>query len=221
VPALAGGVAVVALLAFCTPAMALFFVGRGSTSVPCCTRCWAFAALRRGRFGPGWVLAVVLLVAGCWAISYSSLRGNTFAPRQVSWRGCGSEGGKAPRAMSLLRSQCGDRRPRSSARGRAGRVPVQPALSVVNLHQIFANLGHAPGYFSDLLASRTACAITGSAVRPARVHVVGALCVLACLVVALRSLVTGFGALGPRRARRACLRHGGSTTSSSSRFSAR
>ena len=62
--ALAGGLTVIALLGFATPAMALFFVGRGFHMSTALYALLAFAALRRGRFGLGWFLAVVLLAAG-------------------------------------------------------------------------------------------------------------------------------------------------------------
>jgi len=118
------GVAVVALLAFCTPAMALFFVGRGFHVSTVLYALLAFAALRRGRFGPGWVLAVVLLVAGMLGDLLLVAYGAIPLLSQVSWRGCGSEGGKAPRAMSLLRSPVWGSPPSLVGSRTRGRVPV-------------------------------------------------------------------------------------------------
>jgi hypothetical protein len=194
VPALAGGVAVVALLAFCTPAMALFFVGRGFHVSTVLYALLAFAALRRGRFGPGWVLAVVLLVAGMLGdlllVAYGAipllLAGLLAGLRQRRWQSAASNvtASLASVGIAALARRLADAR---------GAFRSQPALSVVNLHQIFANLGHAPGYFSDLLGLTNGLRHNGGVPFGLRaVHVVGALCVLACLVVALRSLVTGF-----------------------------
>ncbi|HKH88036.1 MAG TPA: hypothetical protein VKA05_04400, partial [Acidimicrobiales bacterium] len=62
--AVAGGFTVVALLAFPTHSMASFFL-RGPLHVG--TALWsliAFWAMRRGRFGLGWAIAVLMLVLG-------------------------------------------------------------------------------------------------------------------------------------------------------------
>ena len=60
----AGAVAVVVLLAFATPAMDFWFVGKGFHVATALYALVAFGALRRGRFGWGWALAVALLAFG-------------------------------------------------------------------------------------------------------------------------------------------------------------
>lgn len=63
-PAWAGTLTVAALLAFPVPAFAFFLV-QGPLHVATALWCLlAFGCLRRGRFGPGWTGAVVLLAAG-------------------------------------------------------------------------------------------------------------------------------------------------------------
>ncbi len=63
-PAWAGSLTVLALLALPVPAFAFEFV-QGPLHVATTLWCLlAFALLRRGRFGPGWVGAVVLIAAG-------------------------------------------------------------------------------------------------------------------------------------------------------------
>ncbi len=63
-PGVAGGVAVVALLALATPEMSYLFVGHGFHVVTGALTVLAFVALRRSRFGWGWSVAVLLLTAG-------------------------------------------------------------------------------------------------------------------------------------------------------------
>ena len=129
VPALAGGVAVVALLAFCTPPMALFFVGRGFHVSTVLYALLAFAALRRGRFGPGWVLAVLLLAAGMLGdlllVAYGAV------PLLIA----GLVAARAPAKMAErsrvrlgLGRRCGARRARALARRSSGGVHVPAGL---------------------------------------------------------------------------------------------
>ena len=73
---------------------------------------------------------------------------------------------------------------------------------MVHLGQMFSNLGHTPGYVSDLLGLTNGLRHNGG-VPPVlgEVHVVGALCVLACFVAALSSLVVGIGRKQPGKLR--------------------
>ncbi len=198
-PALAGGGAVVALLAFSTPAMALFFVGRGFHISTVLYALLAFAALRRGRFGWGWLLAVVLLAAGmlgdlllvAYAVVPVLLGGLVAALRQRRWQSAVADvsAGVVSVAVAALARRLADAR---------GAFTSRPALSIVHLGQMFSNLGHTPGYASDLLGLTNGLRHNGG-VPPVlgEVHAVGALCVLACFVAALSSLVVGIGRKRP------------------------
>jgi hypothetical protein len=93
--AIAGGATVVALLAFPTHAMALFFL-RGPLHIG--TTLWALIAfwcLRKRRFGWEWVVAVVVLAAGAlgdlqillYGIAPAVIAGIVAMLRTRSWRG--------------------------------------------------------------------------------------------------------------------------------------
>jgi len=191
--AVAGGVAVIALLGLATPAMTLFFVGRGFHISTALYALLAFGALRRGRFGWGWFLAVVLLAAGmlgdlllvAYAVVPLVLAGVVAALRQRRWQGAVPDVSAAVVAVALA----------ALARRIAeaeGAFRSQAALSLVHLGQMFSNLGHMPGYVSDLLGLTNGLRHNGGVPFGLReVHVVGALCVLACLVVAVATLVVG------------------------------
>lgn len=195
VPGFAGGAAVVALLAFGTPAMALFFVGRGFHISTVLYALLAFAALRRGRFGLGWVLAVVLLAAGMLGdlllVAYAAvplvLAGLVAALRRRRWQSAVAYVSAAVVGVGLaaLARRLADAR---------GAFTSQPAVSIVHLGQIFSNLGHAPGYLSDLVGLTNGLRHNGGVpVGLREVHLVGALCVLGCLLAALWGLVAGVG----------------------------
>jgi len=180
VPALAGGVAVVALLAFLHSGHGAVLRRQGVPRQYRAVRAVGLCRAETGTFRTGMGLGGGPARGRDAGRSPTRrLRGNTFAPRRFSWRGCGSEGGKAPRAMSLLRSPVWGSPPSLvGSRTRGGAFRSQPALSVVNLHQIFANLGHAPGYFSDLLGLTNGLRHNGGVPFGLRaVHVVGSVCV--------------------------------------------
>ncbi len=191
--ALAGGLTVIALLAFATPAMTLFFVGRGFHVSTALYALVAFAALRRGRFGPGWFLAVVLLAAGmlgdlllvAYGVVPLVLAGLVAALRQRRWQSAvadTSAGLVAVAVAALVRGLAEAR----------GAFKSEPALSTVHVGQMLRNLEHVPGYGSDLLGLTNGLRHNGGVPAGLReVHVVGALCVLACVVAGLWSLVAG------------------------------
>ena len=192
-PALAGGVTVVALLAFCTPPMALFFVGRGFHVSTVLYALLAFAALRRGRFGLGWVLAVLLLAAGILGdlllVAYGAvpllIAGLVAARRQRRWQSSVAyvSASAAGAALAALAHWLAEAR---------GAFTSQPALSIVPVHQVLVNLAHAPGYLSDLVGLTNGLRHNGGVPLGLReMHVVGALVAVACVVVAIWSLVLG------------------------------
>ncbi len=191
--AIASGTAVIVLLAFATPAMTLFLVGRGFHISTVLYALLAFAALRRGRFGWGWVLAVVLLALGmlgdlllvAYAVVPLLLSGLMAALRQRRWQSAVADITAAVASVAAA----------AAARWLAdakGAFRSQPALSIVHVDQMLTNLGHLPGYVSDLLGLTNGLNHNGGVPLGLReVHVAGALCVLACLLIAGSSLVAG------------------------------
>jgi hypothetical protein len=191
--ALAGGLAVIALLGFATPAMALFFVGRGFHMSTALYALLAFAALRRGRFGLGWFLAVVLLAAGmlgdlllvAYAVVPLVLAGLVAALRQRRWQSAVADvsAGLAGVAIAALARRLAEAR---------GAFKSEAALSTVHVGQMLRNLIHVPGYASDLLGLTDGLRHNGGVPAVLReMHVAGALCVLSCVLVGLWSLVAG------------------------------
>ncbi len=191
--AFAGGIAVVALLAFATPSMTLFLVGRGFHVSTVLYALLAFAALRRGRFGLGWVLAVVLLAAGmlgdlllvAYAVVPLVLAGLVAALRLRRWQSAVAD------VSAALSSVVVAALARWLAEAR-GAFTSHPALSIVPLGQMLRNLVHVPGYVSDLFGLTNGLRHNEGVLLVLReVHVVGALCVAACLLKASADLVNG------------------------------
>lgn len=191
--ALAGGLAVIALLGFATPAMALFFVGRGFHMSTALYALLAFAALRRGRFGLGWFLAVVLLAAGmlgdlllvAYGVVPLLLAGLVAALRQRRWQSAVADvsAGLVAVAVAAFARRLAEA---------GGAFKSEAALSTVHVGQMLRNLAHLPGYASDLLGLTNGLRHNGGVAAGLReAHVVGALCVLACVVAGVWSLVAG------------------------------
>ncbi len=206
-PALAGGATVVALLAFATPALAFYFVGSGFHVSTALYALVAFAALRRGRFGWGWALAVVLLALGmlgdllivAYGVAPLLLAGLVAALRQRRWRSGAADVSAAVAGVVLcdvarrLFVALGAFRSRTAAIGRPG--------------QMLTNLEHVPTYVADLVGLTSYAAdrigltrgLSNSGAVPLvlrGVYVVGTMCMLACFLAALVNLVTS--ALGRR-----------------------
>lgn len=198
-PGIAGGTAVVALLAFATPVMGFFFVGRGFHVSTAAYALLAFFALRKARFGWGWVLAVLMIAAGLFGdllmIAY----------------------GVIPLLLAGLVASLRERRPLAGAVEftaaaasvvlalvahlvfvALGTFRTEPAPSVATFSQMITNLGHVPAYVVSLLGLTNSVATSGGV--PAQIsHVhgldvanaIGAFCVLVCFVVALVGLLVG------------------------------
>ena len=206
-PGLAGGATVVALLAFATPALAFYFVGSGFHVSTALYALVAFAALRRGRFGWGWALAVVLLALGmlgdllivAYGVAPLLLAGLVAVLRQRRWRSGAADVSAAAASVVLgevarrLFAALGAFRSRTASIGKPG--------------QMLRNLEHVPTYVGDLVGLTGYAAdrigliggLSNSGAVPLvlrGVYVVGTMCVLACFLAALASLVTG--ALGRR-----------------------
>lgn len=199
--AVAGGFTVVALLAFPTHTMASFFL-RGPLHIG--TALWAlvaFWAIRRGRFGFGWVVAVVFVVAGLLGdlqmVAYGlvplGLAGVVAMFRQRTWRG-GIAQVSAAIASAVIAEVA-----RKVAKALGG-FTIAPANPVAPKHLLLTNAKHAITYSLDLIGARAvhvppgSAPILGSPGVPEwlqDVHIVAAAVMLLAFLAALASLVRG------------------------------
>jgi hypothetical protein len=196
---LAAGASVVVLLAFATPAMAFFFVGHGFHVGTAAYALFAFLALRRGRFGWEWAVAVLLLIAGllgdllmlAYGVVPLLISGLLEIPR------------RARRRVGVTALMAAIVSVALSVVARLvfvalGTYNAASGLRFARLHQMIANLGHVPVYVASLLGLTNAVATSGGMPVEFRnmrglgvVTVIGALCVLACFFFALSSLLLG------------------------------
>ena len=197
-PGLAGSLAVVVLLGCSTPAMAFFFVGHGFHVGTAAYALFALVALRRGRFGWGWIAAVLLLCAGvlgdllmlAYGVVPLVVAGLAEMVGQRRWRaglpevtaGIGSVvlSGLARLVFVAL-----------------GTYDAAPGLRVARLSQVVSNLGHVPAYAASLLGLTNSVMTSGGVPAEFRqlrgldpATAIGALVVLASFLYALASLVT-------------------------------
>ncbi|MFZ0059342.1 MAG: hypothetical protein WAL35_04775 [Acidimicrobiales bacterium] len=196
-PGLAGGVAVVALLAFATPALGFLFVGRGFHVSTAVYALLAFLALRRARFGWGWALAVLLLTAGILGdllmVAYGVIP-LLLAGLVATWRERKLLAGMVE--LTAAAASVVLARVAHLVFVSIGTFTTAPARRVARFSQMVTNLGHAPVYAASLLGLTNV--VVNSRGVPAQLghmqgfdiaNAIGALCVLACFVVALVSLV--------------------------------
>lgn len=205
-PGVAGGVAVVALLALATPEMSYLFVGHGFHVVTGALALLAFVALRRSRFGWGWSVAVLLLTAG--------MLGDTL---MVAF-------GIVPLLLAGLVAMLSERRLRSGVVEftaavasvllfrvarlvfvALGAFRTGPSPSTAPFSQIVTNLGHVPAYVASLLGLTNAVVNSGGVPHTLRhangfaaVYGTVAIGVLACFVHALVRLVAGLVQTRPK-----------------------
>jgi len=195
---LAGSLAVVVLLGCSTPAMAFFFIGHGFHVGTAAYALFALVALRRGRFGWGWVAAVLLLSAGllgdllmlAYGVVPLVVAGIAEMVGQRRWRAGLPEvaAGFGSLVLSgVARLVC----------VALGTYDAAPGLRVARLSQIASNLGHVPVYASSLLGLTNSVMTSGGVPAEFRhlrglgpVTAIGALVVLASFAYALASLVT-------------------------------
>ena len=189
----AGAVAVVALLAFATPAMDYWFVGKGFHVATALYALVAFAALRRGHFGWRWGAAVTLLAFGMlgdlmivvFAVAPLLVAGFVAMLRERSWRSgiaqvtaAVASGGIGAIALRLADA--------------LGKFEPGATLRIASLGQALTNVGHLFTYGAHLVGWTNGPLATGGVpLGLLEVHAVGALCMLTCSVGALVSLVAG------------------------------
>ena len=192
--AVAGATAVVSLLAFCTPAMALWFVGNGFHIATALYVLIAFWLLRRGSFGWRWVLATMILAFGmlgdleilAFGIIPLFLGGCVEMVRRRRWRA-----GIALVTAGLSSALLGDIASRG-ARAAGGFKP-SAALPVAHFHQMLTNVKNMFVYSGDLLGITNGHRFGTAGIPSAllEVHAFGALCVIASLLAGIVSLIKG------------------------------
>jgi hypothetical protein len=189
----AGAVAVVALLAFATPAMDYWFVGKGFHVATALYGLVAFAALRRARFGWRWAAAVALLAFGmlgdlmivAFAVAPLLVAGIVAMLRERSWRS-----GLAQVVAAVASGGIGEIALRLA--DALGKFKPGKSLRLADLRQMLANVGHLFTYGAHLVGWTNGPRATGSVpIALLEVHAVGAVCMLTCLSAALVSLVAG------------------------------
>jgi hypothetical protein len=190
VAAVAAGATAFVLLAFPTHAMAMFFL-RGPLHIG--TTLWgliAFACLRKGRFGWGWVVAVVFLAAGALgdlqilvlAVAPIFLGGIVAMLRTRTWRGGIAQVTAAASGLVLAEIV------RTVAKA-LGTFSIG-AANPTSLHLIFSNLRHAASLGAELTGVRSTLFGTGGVPTPLQdVHIVGGVVMVAAFVAALVMLV--------------------------------
>jgi len=206
-PDFAAWVTVVVLLAFATPAMAFFFVGHGFHVGTSAYALFAFVALRRGRFGWGWALAILLLSAGL--LGDLLMLAYAVVPLIIAglieiFRGQRREVGVATLTAAVASVSV-------SVAARLvfvalGTYKAASGLRFARFDQMITNLGHVPVYVASLLGLSNAVVTSGGVPAPLRnlrgvdvVTAAAALCVLACSSFALVSLVLGLARGYPHR----------------------
>ena len=189
----AGAVAVIALLALATPAMDFWFVGKGFHVATVLYALVALGALRRGRFGWGWALAVALLSFGMLGdlmiVAYGAVplfvAGLVTMLRERRWHSGIAQVTAAVASIGigslvLWLTEV------------FGRFKPGAPLPLAGLSQMLANLGHLFIYGADLVGLTNGHLATGGVpLALLGAHAVGALCMAACLLGALALLVAG------------------------------
>ena len=197
--AVAGGTAVAALLVFATPSFAFFFVARGFHVATIAYALLAFFALRRGSFGWGWVAAVLLLAFGM----LGDLMMVAYGVIPLFGAGLVAMVSARRRRTGLAESTAAVAGAAVAGLGRLafdaiGTFGADRSVSLARTGQRITNLEHVPAYVSSLLGLTSA--IVSSRGVPARIgsmddlgwaHVFAAVLVLACLLLALVSLIAG------------------------------
>jgi len=191
--AVAGPLVVVALLGFPTHTMSYFFL-RGPLHV--CTALWAlvaFFAIRRGRFGWGFAVAVVMLAAGmlgdlqalALGVVPMALAGLVAMARSRSWRGGIAQVSAAGGAVVLAVVV------REVAK-RIGTFGIAPANPHAGVHQMLQNVRTAFTETAQLFGVTAHDYGTGGTPMWLEdVHVVGLALVAVAGLTALVALVVG------------------------------
>jgi hypothetical protein len=197
---IAGSFTVVALLAFPSPALATFFLQGPLHVGTALFALVAFWALRRGRFGWGFGVAVTALTAGMLGdlqmVAYGTgpilLGGICAMLRRRTWR-AGVVALSAAATATVLAELV--RRIADSV----GTFSIGPANPIANFHQMATNVGLLFSYGSELLGIKSTLFGTGGVPRwLLAVHLLGAAVITMCVAAAMARLARGVVLGGPR-----------------------
>ncbi len=189
--ALIGSLVVVGLLVFPSPTLSFYYLGLASHTATAVYALLAFLALRRGRFGWPWVVAVLLLTLGLLGdlqmIAYGVfpvlLAGIVAMARGRDWRG-----GVAPVAAALSSIALAEvvRTIVDALGGFVVAAPLRPA----SLDQMLVNTKLAVKYGADLVGIGNLLSghVPGLLLR---LHAVTAVLMVTCFLVALWTLLRG------------------------------
>ncbi len=197
---LAGSFTVLALLAFPSRALATFFLQGPLHVGTALLALLAFWALRRGRFGWGFVVAVAALTAGMLGdlqtVAYGTgpilLGGICGMLRRRTWRAgvVALSAAATATALAELVRRIVDT---------VGTFSIGPANPIASFHQMATNLGLLFSYGSELLGVKSTLFGTGGVPRwILAVHVLGAAVVVTSVAAALARLAWGVVLGGPR-----------------------
>jgi hypothetical protein len=210
----AGAVTVVALLAFPTYAFTLYFLRGGSHVGALACSLLAIYAVRRGRWGPGVMVAVLSLTVGMLgdlqALAYGTVpifvAGLVAMRRTRSWRGGTAQSGAAVGAVIVTVAV-------RVVTVALGTFTIGSANPIVrNPAHLLRNADTLVHFAGALLGPSTAAFGSGSTPAALQaVHVVGLAVAVAGIVVAAVRLVVGLspvarGRLSPRRLSHAATR---------------
>jgi hypothetical protein len=190
--AMAGAATVVALLALCTHAMASFLLGGAYHVSTAFLALVAFAGLRRGRFDWRWAVALAALTVGMLGdlvmVAYGIVpvlgAGVVSMLRKREWR-AGMAAVTASVAATIA-SELVSRLARAM-----GAFQSVNGLSLATSGQMLVNLRHVLSYGAGLIGLTYRFDTGRVPIVLQDVHVVGALTIVACLVVAMANLVKG------------------------------
>lgn len=202
--AVAGCVTVIALLGLPTHTLAYFFL-RGPLHIG--TALWgliAFAAIRRGRFGVGWVVSVLFLAGGMLgdlqAVAYAvipvGIAGLVAMLRERNWRAGIAQVAAALTAVVV------DEVVRK-VRNALGGFTIGAANPIAGRHELLKNVKHVFTYGSEFFGIKNTLFMTGGVPSWLQhFHAVGAAVAAASVIGALVLLLRGL-ILGPRASRSA------------------
>jgi len=199
---LAGALTVVALLAFPTHALALFFLLGGAHLGVTLGALVAFYALRRRRWDLGVVVAIVVLTAGMLGdlqeIAYATLPVLAAGFVAMARRRSVGEGlpavfaASAASVLALAIRQVADA---------LGTFSIGTPNPIATPHQVLENLRHLISFGGEMLGLRNGLFGSGGVPTGLQdVHAVGAILVVVCVVVAFVRLGAGIMAGPARRA---------------------
>ena len=190
--AVAGTATAVVLLALPTNAMASFLLGGPDHVTTAALALVAFAALRRGRIDWRWAVAVAALSFGmlgdllmvAYGIAPVFGAGVVSMLRKREWRA--GIAAVSASAAAVIASEA-----LSWLAQEMGAFKAVDGVSVATLNQMLVNLRHLPSYGAGLVGFTYGFDAGGVPTALQDVHVLGALLIVACSLVAVANLVRG------------------------------